>query len=165
MVKKRHGCEGDLGMAGGVRTAKVPPNLKRYREAAQLKQNELGRLLGHKDGAQVCAWEAGGKVPTLELASDLAAHLGITTSQLLGEVPPVVPGAHVTNNVVNGDHHTVYQHVEGPVLMSEDFEVRLRKVVEEVVDARCAKLVEELRRVVRDVVREQQDVRSRDEDP
>lgn len=151
-------------MPGGVRTAKVSPNLKHYRKAAQLNQNELGRLLGHKDGAQVCAWEAGVKVPTLELASDTAAHLGITTSQLLGEVPPMVPGAHVTNNVVNGDHHTVYQHVEGPLLMSDEFEARLRQVVEEIVDARCEKLVEELRRVVREVVREQEDARHREED-
>jgi len=140
-------------MAGGVRSAKFPPNLKRYREAAQLKQNELGQLLGHKDGAQVSAWEAGKKLPSLEMALETAARLGVSTSQLLGELPPVLQGAHVTNNVVNGEHHTVYQHVEGPLLMSDEFEVRLRKVVEEVVDARCDKLVEEVRRVVRDVVR------------
>jgi transcriptional regulator with XRE-family HTH domain len=165
MAKKRRGLEGDLGMAGGVRTAKLPPNLKRYREAAQLKQNELGRLLGHKDGAQVSAWEAGMKVPTLELTMDTAAQLGVTTSQLVGEVPPVLPGSHVTNNVVNGTHHTVYQHVEGPLLMSDEFEARLRKVVEEIVDARCEKLVEELRKVVREVVREQEDERPREDDP
>jgi hypothetical protein len=152
-------------MAGGVRTAKLPPNLKRYREAAQLKQNELGRLLGHKDGAQVCAWEAGVKVPTLELTMDTAAQLGVTTSQLVGEVPPVVPGAHVTNNVVNGTHHTVYQHVEGPLLMSDAFEARLRKVIEEVVDARCEKLVEEMRQMVREVVREQEQSRRGEDDP
>jgi transcriptional regulator with XRE-family HTH domain len=154
MAKKRRGMQGDMDMPGGVRSAKLPPNLKRYREAAQLKQNELGRLLGHKDGAQVSAWEAGDKVPTLELTLETAAQLGVSTSQLVGELPPVLPGAHITNNVVNGEHHTVYQHVEGPLLMSNEFEAKLRKVVEEVVDARCAQLVEELRRVVQDVVQE-----------
>jgi len=165
MAKKRREPEGETEMAGGVRTAKLPPNIRRYREAAKLKQYELGRLLGHKDGAQVSAWEAGDKVPTLELTAETAVHLGITTSQLLGEVPPAVPGAHITNNVVNGDHHTVYQHVEGPVLMSDEFEVRLRKVVEEVVDARCDKLVEEMRQIVREVVREQEAARRTELDP
>lgn len=151
-------------MPGGVRTAKLPPNLKRYREAAQLKQNELGKLLGHKDGAQVSAWEAGDKVPTLELTLEMAAQLGVSTSQLVGEVPPTVPGAHVTNNVVNGEHHTVYQHVEGPLLMSDDALARLRTVVEEVVDARCAQLLDELRQLVRDVLKEQRDLRRAEED-
>jgi transcriptional regulator with XRE-family HTH domain len=155
MAKKRCGGEGDVGMAGGVRTAKVAPNLKRYREAAQFTQHELGCLLGHKNGAQVCAWEAGTRVPTLELTLEMAAQLGVSTSQLVGEVAPTVAGTPVTNNVVNGEHHTVYQHVEGPILMSDDVEARLRKVVEEVVDARCQTLLEDMRRVVREVLREQ----------
>jgi DNA-binding XRE family transcriptional regulator len=157
MAKKHQKREGELVMAAGIRTAKVGPNLKRYREEAKLQQQELGRLLGHKDGAQVCAWEAGDKVPTLELTLETAALLGVSTSQLVGEVPPPAPGTHVTNNVVNGEHHTVYQHVEGPIVMSEAWEARLRKVVEEVVEARCQRLLEELRQLVQEVRREQED--------
>jgi transcriptional regulator with XRE-family HTH domain len=132
-------------MAGGRRTAKLGGHLKHYREAAKLKQNELGRLLGHKDGAQVSAWEAGDKVPPLELVLETAAHLGVSTSQLVGEVPPPEPGTHVTNNVVNGEHHTVYQHIETLVLASEEGGAPLRRALEAVVEVRTAPLVAELR--------------------
>lgn len=141
-------------MAGGVRTQKLPQLVKHYREGAGLKQNELGRLLGHKDGSQVSAWEAGDKVPTLETTLEMAAQFGVTASQLVGEVERPQPGAPVTNNIVNGSHQTVYNHVEGLPLMTEAFEERLRKVVEEVVDARCERLVQELRVMLREAARD-----------
>jgi DNA-binding XRE family transcriptional regulator len=144
-------------MAVGVRTKDVGKQIKAYRERVGLKQNDLGQRLGHKTGAKVSAWEAGTVLPSLELTAEVAAQLGVTTSHLLGEAPLPESGTQITNNVVNGDHHIVYQTVQGGVLlMTDEFQQVLRAIVEEVVDARCERLVEEFRAVLseRDAARE-----------
>ena len=154
MAKKNQQWE-ERAVAGGVRTQKVPKNLKQFREQAGLQGNELGQLLGMKSGAKVSQWEAGATVPTLEMAAEVAARLGVTTSQLLGETEQPAQGSHVTNNVINGDKHTIYQHVEGgQLLMTAECQQVLRQIVEEVVDARCVRLLEEMRQVLREAARE-----------
>lgn len=90
-------------------------NLRMYREKAGLTQEELARLVRYSDKAMIAQIEAGVKSPSLEKAQDLAVQLGITLSQLVGEVAPPTT---VTNNA-NGDHQTVYQHVEGAMLSEE----------------------------------------------
>lgn len=90
-------------------------NLRMYREKAGLTQEELAHLVRYSDKAMISMIEAGIKSPSLEKAQDLAVQLGITLSQLVGDAPPPTT---VTNNA-NGDHQTVYQHVEGPFLPEE----------------------------------------------
>jgi DNA-binding XRE family transcriptional regulator len=153
MAKKNQREDGTVVV--GVRTQKVSKNLKQFREQAGLKQNELGLLVGHKSGAKVSMWESGAGVPPLELAAELAAHLGVTTSQLLGEAEPPSQGSHVTNNVINGDQHTIYQHVEGgALLMTAELQQAIRTIVEEVVDARCQQLATQLEQTFRQALRE-----------
>jgi transcriptional regulator with XRE-family HTH domain len=142
-------------MTQGVRAVRIGKNMRMFRDQANMTQEALATGVNLAGGAQIAQYEAGTKLPSLEKAMDIATQLGVSLSQLVGELPPVLSGSPITNNVVNGEHHTVYQHVEGPLLMSDAFEARLRKVVEEVVDARCEKLLEEMRRIVQDVVREQ----------
>ena len=152
-------------MGVGIRTAKFGKNLQGCREQRGLKQQDLGQRLGHKTGAKVSAWEKGTVVPSLELTAELAAQLGVTTSQLLGEVAPLTPGSHVTNNVVNGTHHTVYQHVEGMMLLSEEFEDRVRQVVREEMEQCCARVLEEVRALCQTLQRPPEDRGGQDGPP
>ena len=101
-------------------------NLRMYREKAGLTQEQLAQLVRYSDKAMISMIEAGVKSPSLEKAQDLAVQLGITLSQLVGEAPPPTT---VTNNA-NGDHQTVYQHVEGAVL-PEEFEHTLAERLRE----------------------------------
>jgi transcriptional regulator with XRE-family HTH domain len=135
--------------------------VQQLRLARGWSQEELRRRAGYANATMIQHIEQGLKRPSMEKAAELARVFGVSVSDLVGDA---VPGGCVTNNA-NGDHQTVFQHVEGRRLMGDELHKILREVVREVVDARCDKLVEELRGVVREVIREQEDVRPREEDP
>jgi hypothetical protein len=104
--------------------------------------------------------EAGEKTPSLWKAMDMAIQLGVSLSELVGEHTRGT-GTVVTNNA-NGDHQTVYQHVEGGVL-TEDLEAKLAAVVAaalvQVLESQRQVLVTALTEAVRSVLLE---VRSAD---
>lgn len=96
---------------------RIGKNIKMFRDQLDMTQEELAARVNLSGGAQIAQFEAGTKVPSLEKAMDIATQLGVTLAQLVGEVAPPTT---VTNNA-NGDHQTVYQHVEGS-LLPEDLE-------------------------------------------
>jgi transcriptional regulator with XRE-family HTH domain len=63
----------------------VTNRLWRYRTERQLSQRHIGRLLGHRTGAQVSRWELGEKIPTLDNALLLARILDIPVESLFAE--------------------------------------------------------------------------------
>jgi transcriptional regulator with XRE-family HTH domain len=62
-------------------------NLRRLREAAGLSQRELARIIG-QDQSNVSFWERTGKKPKSEILIPMAAALGVTVEELLGEKKP-----------------------------------------------------------------------------
>jgi transcriptional regulator with XRE-family HTH domain len=62
-------------------------NLRRLREAAGLSQRELARIIG-QDQSNVSFWERTGKTPKSEVLVPMAAALGVTVEELLGEKKP-----------------------------------------------------------------------------
>jgi transcriptional regulator with XRE-family HTH domain len=84
--------------------------------------------------------EKGSKKPSYRQLKAIAQALEVPVSDLTDETPACQG---VTNNA-NGDHQVVYQHVERLALMTEEFQVMLRQVVTEVVNARCEQLLEEM---------------------
>jgi transcriptional regulator with XRE-family HTH domain len=133
--------------------------VQQLRLAQGWTREELGRRVDYAT-AMIQLIEQGLRRPSIEKAAELARVFGVSVSDLLGDA---VHKCRVTNNA-NGDHQTVFQHVEGRRPMGDELHEILREVVREVVDARCDKLVEEMRQVVREVVREEEDAR-RLEDP
>ena len=139
---------------GGAYGKRIGRALKLCRGLGQLSQEELAARVGLSSGAVIAAYEAGDKTPTLERAIEMALVLGVSLSQLTGE-QLIAHLPHVTNNVVNGEGHTVYQHVEGgTALLLEAMQQTVRQVVQEELAAGRAVLLHELRGVLREVARE-----------
>ena len=148
---------------GGAYGKRIGRALKLCRGLGQLSQEELAARVGLSSGAVIAAYEAGDKTPTLERAIEMALVLGVSLSQLTGE-QLIAPLPHVTNNVVNGEGHTVYQHVEGgTAMLLEAMQQTVRQVVQEELAAGRAVLLHELRAVLREVARDGEADETRDE--
>jgi transcriptional regulator with XRE-family HTH domain len=61
--------------------------LRSLREAAGMSQRELARQIG-QDQSNVRYWEATGKIPRSDVLAPIAAALGVTVQELLGEPAP-----------------------------------------------------------------------------
>jgi DNA-binding XRE family transcriptional regulator len=135
-------------------------NIKMLRDQHDMTQDALAGRVHFSSGAVIAAIEAGEKTPSLWKAMDMAIQLGVSLSELVGEHARG-SGTMVTNNA-NGDHQTVYQHVEGGIL-TEDLEAKLAGVVAsalvQVLESQRQVLVVALTEAVRSVLLE---VRSAD---
>lgn len=67
--------------------AKQPSRLRQLREAAGLSVRELARQLG-EDHSNVGFWERTGKLPRSNVLVPMAAALGVTVEELLGQDKP-----------------------------------------------------------------------------
>lgn len=63
----------------------LPENIRRYRELAGLDQVQLAKLLNRTNGA-VSQWESGRATPRMPTLNKLASILGVSLSQLMGEI-------------------------------------------------------------------------------
>lgn len=86
-------------------TVRRGKRLRELREARQLTQQELALRVGLSSGAVIAAIEAGDKTPKLSRIDDMAAHLGVTTAELLGDTAPRTT-PHMTSTVT-GDYNLV----------------------------------------------------------
>lgn len=114
---------------------RIGKNIKMFRDQLDMTQEELATRVNLSGGAQIAQFEAGTKVPSLEKAMDIATQLGVTLAQLVGEVAPPTT---VTNNA-NGDHQTVYQHVEG-CLLPDEVEQTLNDSLRSQLEVHCTAL-------------------------
>lgn len=135
-------------MPGSTRVQRIGKNIRMYRDQIGVTQDDLATRVGFASGATISAIEAGEKAPSVEKLMDIAIQLGIGVSQLVGEQSAGT--AHITNNA-NGDHQTVYQHVEGLMAQSEEVQAALRDMVREELAAHLAQVVAEVERVTRRV--------------
>lgn len=93
---------------GRARMERTGKTVRMYREQRTLSEKELARRVGYADASMISHIEAGLKSPSLEKAQDLAVHLGISLSQLVGEAG----ACHTVTNNATGPH-TVIQNIEG----------------------------------------------------
>lgn len=144
-------------MAVGTHSKRVGKAIKACRDLGPVSQDELAAKVGLKDGAVISAYEAGDKMPTLERAIDMAYHLGVSMSQLVGEHNAQQLPLKIVQNV-GGDNQRVYMHVEGTQVLLEDLERTIREVVQQELEKERARMMEEMQRrfpVLSDAAREQ----------
>jgi transcriptional regulator with XRE-family HTH domain len=130
----------------------VRANIKRERLVRGWSKKEVAAKAGYATEGMIHQIEQGTRRPSAQHLLALAKAFEMSVSDLVGDKVPYS----VTNHA-NGAHAIGYQHNERSVLMTDEFQVMLRKVVEEVVDARCEKLVQEVKVAMREVVRETTD--------
>jgi len=136
-------------MPGSTRIQRIGKNIKMYRDQCDVTQDDLANRVGFASGATISAIEAGEKAPSVEKLMDIAIQLGVGVGQLVGEQS--AGSAHITNNA-NGDHQTVYQHVEGLLAQSEDFQAVLRDMVREELETHRAQVVADVEAATRRVL-------------
>lgn len=136
-------------MASSTRIQRIGKNIKMYRDQVDVTQDDLAQRVGFASGATISAIEAGEKAPSVEKLMDIAIQLGVGVGQLVGE--QVAAAAHITNNA-NGDHQTVYQHVESLLAQSEEFQAALREMVREELAVLRAQVVQDVEAAMRRVV-------------
>ena len=93
---------------GRARMERTGKTVRMYREQRTLSEKELAKRVGYADPSMISQIEAGLKSPSLEKAQDLAVHLGVTLSQLVGETP----APQTVSMAATGDH-TVIQNIAG----------------------------------------------------
>jgi transcriptional regulator with XRE-family HTH domain len=147
---RRGDGEKDGSMASSTRIQRIGKNIKMYRDQVDVTQDDLAQRVGFASGATISAIEAGEKAPSVEKLMDIAIQLGVGVGQLVGEQPAAA--AHITNNA-NGDHQTVYQHVEGLLKQSEELQAALRDMVREELAVLRAQVVQDVEAALRQVVR------------
>ncbi len=69
----------------------VGGRITRSRLACRLQGKDLAIRIGHKNGTQISLWEAGERMPPLEMVALLAAHLGVSVEYLAGACPEEDP--------------------------------------------------------------------------
>lgn len=139
---------------GGTYSKRIGRALKACRTLGEMSQDELAQKVGLAGGAVISAYEAGDKVPTLERAIDMALHLGVSLSQLVGEQGAAQAPQHITNNA-NGDHQTVYMNVEGSIVLMDDLRDILRTMLREELAVGRKQLLAELREALQEDRREE----------
>jgi transcriptional regulator with XRE-family HTH domain len=138
-----------MAMMGSTRSMRVGKQMKALREEARLTQDDLASRAQLASGALIAQYEAGTKMPSLDKSMDLAIQLGVSLSELVGEHARGTT-ARITCNA-NGDHQTVYQHVEG-LMLTDDLEATLARLVTRVLDAQRPMLLEAVTTAVRQVL-------------
>lgn len=120
-------------------------NVKMYRERLKWTQEQLAAKVGYSNAGMISQIEDGLKSPSLEKAQDLAVQLGVSLSQLVGDINPF----HTVTNNANGDH-AVIQNVEGHycAVHREDLQAVLQAFVRNALDEHRASLVREVRDIM-----------------
>lgn len=70
---------------------KLGSNISKFRKSLQITSTELAKQVGVSQSF-ISEIENGKKYPRIDLLQKIAQALGTTTSELLGEVPPVLSG-------------------------------------------------------------------------
>lgn len=91
--------------AGIMSAAKQPSRLRQFREAAGLSVRELARQI-EEQHTNVSFWERTGTLPRSNILVAMAAALGVTVEELLGEAKP----SRVTNP--GGKMRSVFARVQ-----------------------------------------------------
>ena len=73
--------------AARMAAKKNPSALRALREAAGISQRELARQIG-QDQSNVRYWETTGKIPRSDVLAPIAAALGVSVQELLGQPKP-----------------------------------------------------------------------------
>lgn len=131
---------------------RVRANVKRERLLRGWSKKELSQRAGYATEGMIHQIEQGTRRPSAQQLLALAAAFEMSVSALVGDTAPCT----VTNHA-NGAHAIGYQHNEGTVLMTDELQTILRTIVEEVVDARCERLLAEVKVALRDAAREADD--------
>lgn len=76
----------------------IGENIQKLRESVELSQTQLGAKIG-KTRSAVSQYESGKIIPRMGVIEDLAAVFHVSKSEIIGDSPLSIPGAHAVRGV------------------------------------------------------------------